>query len=277
MLAARAWRVRGDETSARVSCGDDRIGIGQAHLAAFDVHQPHGRRARRTLPEPREEGGVAPKVLLRPVVKWMIVTPGAIEADAEKDPRRGRAQRMGLDAQRRVEQGRSALVATGGHEQVGHDPIVSPTQNKLSPQPILQSDQPSRLRWIELPRQHQVAPHVGQVRGVGRGIEQTIDQRGPLVGVVVVEECLRFGNRRNHAGQIERQPAVEFGVIGRCRGFDANCLPAPCQKLVDALRDRSVVIDRGRLGCSGPLACAERHGESADTQVQPRAEPCLPG
>ena len=113
-----------------------------------------------------------------------------------------------------------------GRQDLAHDPVVARLFDHLFPQPSLEvaRELPGHIFGIGL-RQQQPAPDLGGTRGVGRAIEQPLDQGQPLALARVVQKIAGLGGRGNLADQVEADAPVE--ILRRRRSRPGESWPPP--------------------------------------------------
>ena len=132
-----------------------------------------------------------------------------------------------------------AVGGDGDGQQFAYDLIVADIPGDLPAEPGLERrrDQPQLPVRVGL-GDHQPPLDGREMRHVRRPGEQAIDQPPPLLRARVLEELVRLSGRRDPAGEVERHPAEELGVVGRRRRLDAMLGPACGNQAVDRLHQQ---------------------------------------
>src|SRR5262249_21462681 len=128
------------------------------------------RRAVALLPRAAEEGGILPELGLLPRrAGAVVVALGALEFDAQEQP--GGAAG---DVRRVVVVGAVERLAVGAGEQLADQPVVGRVLPEVAGQPRLQLRR-DRTGVRAGPRQQELAPVGGEVRGAGAGVVGAVE------------------------------------------------------------------------------------------------------
>ena len=153
----------------------------------------------------------------------MVVALGALHADAEEQlgGRLSQVLRIAGDA---VIVGRwVGKRAALGREQVADDPVERRVLLKLLAQPVLVNVDAFFLNGLAAAAQH-VRPLQRPEVGILGPVEQPVDEPGPFVLVLALQECFGFVARRRDAAEIEIDAADEFLIGAQVRWLDAEQL-----------------------------------------------------
>ena len=146
---------------------------------------------------------------------WMVVTLGALHVAAEEDAREVAGDQIRLEIAVEQELGRRPRLgvdAVAG-EQVAHERIVGLVVGYGRAQIIF----PGLTRHFAVrPPLHQgdieEPDHAAKIAGTR---QQLIDQLRALVAAVIREEGARFRGGGDCTGEIQRESAQNFGIIGQ--------------------------------------------------------------
>src|ERR1700677_5067582 len=74
---------------------------------------------------------------------------------------------------------------------------------------------------------------MGEMTGVQRTVEQSVDRPAALVGTLIFEERPDLSHRRDSTSQINGDAAQKLGIVGERSRLHLGRLPAGCQMFFD--------------------------------------------
>src|SRR6185437_5617494 len=209
-----------------------------------------------------EESRERPELALRPTAAGaIVVTLGALQLDAQKQPRGAGRQVLRLELVDLVKHaGRGAVTLEGccGNH-LAHEAIEGGVRLQAFAQPGFRGgSEVGRVLRVDA-RQNPAAPDVGEVPREGvwfsarlLAVEQQFHPDTPLIGASVVEEIVCVGDGRDATGQVEIDAADKLGVVAEGSRRDAFLHLANGQQMVDALGQRFRIQRSGRGAGSQP-------------------------
>lgn len=187
----------------------------------------------RRPPHAREERREAVIIALAPFLEGMMVTLGALEANAEEEL--GGVFHLLVELVDLAIPGNRRVVRNvAGSGQNGADKIIV---GQILPHafanPIVEGVGASFFGVARSFVAQQGAPFVGEQRAVARVFKEGVNPLGALVRLVAAEEFFGFPACRQTPGDVQRRPADEGGVICNLGGRQADGFKFAKGELVD--------------------------------------------
>lgn len=133
-------------------------------------------------------------------------------------------------------------------QQRGDDLVPAFTVVELLGQPGTEFDGAHLTVGLAVALDEQFGPVAGEVLAILRAGQEFVDELGALVRLGAVEEGGDFVEKRQPAGEVEIDAALEFGVVAGRGGSYLGCLQLRINLLIDA---PSNGLGIARLGASG--------------------------
>ena len=164
-----------------------------------------------------EKGRQPPELILAPVLEGMVVALGAPQPPSQEHPDLlgGDFRNRGQVAEGPIGPGRAAEAL--GRQSLSRHPVIGNVGGNVLANPILIDERMLRIEGRAGIDSEELTEEIGPVIDILGRVQESFDQRIPLVGIPAGQEFTDPVGRRQGSGQVQADAAQELAVAGGLR------------------------------------------------------------